>query len=136
MKPLTASLKLGLLIFMMPGLLTAFDPPLLATADDDDPWLKLSKKLVIGNVTLRAHDLLRVGDGVSIGNAVNLENARVERGQLHLGLQFDRGAKRNTHKTAGNAFAGYAARMHSPARRALPCVRPRRVVGRRKDNSH
>ena len=53
MKPLTASLKLGLLIFMMPGLLTAFDPPLLATADDDDPWLKLSKKLVIGNVTLQ-----------------------------------------------------------------------------------
>ncbi len=53
-------------------------------------WLRalgarIGNETIIGNVTLRAHDLLDVGNGVSIGNAVNLENARVERGQLHLG---------------------------------------------------
>ena len=53
-------------------------------------WLRalgarIGNEAIIGNVTLRAHDLLRIGDGASIGNAVNLENARVERGQLHLG---------------------------------------------------
>ena len=53
-------------------------------------WLRalgarIGSETIIGNVTLRAHDLLTIGDGVSVGNAVNLENARVERGQLHLG---------------------------------------------------
>uniref|UniRef100_Q47JP8 Amino acid adenylation n=1 Tax=Dechloromonas aromatica (strain RCB) TaxID=159087 RepID=Q47JP8_DECAR len=53
-------------------------------------WLRalgarIGNEAIIGNITLRAHDLLQVGDGVSIGNAANLENARVERGQLHLG---------------------------------------------------
>ena len=53
-------------------------------------WLRalganIGQATVIGNITLRAPDLLQVGDGVSIGNAANLENARVERGQLHLG---------------------------------------------------
>lgn len=53
-------------------------------------WLRalgarIGHETIIGNVTLRAHDLLQIGDGVSIGNAVNLENARVERGELHLG---------------------------------------------------
>ncbi len=53
-------------------------------------WLRalgarIGSEAIIGNITLRAHDLLQVGHGVSIGNAVNLENARVERGQLHLG---------------------------------------------------
>ena len=53
-------------------------------------WLRalgarIGREALIGNITLRAHDLLEIGHGVSIGNAVNLENARVERGQLHLG---------------------------------------------------
>ena len=53
-------------------------------------WLRLlgariGADVLIGSVTLRAHDLLTVGDGVSIGNAVNLENARVERGELVVG---------------------------------------------------
>ena len=40
---------------------------------------------VIGSITLRAPDLLSIGDGVSIGNAVNFENVRVERGELRVG---------------------------------------------------
>ncbi|GGH57831.1 peptide synthetase [Comamonas phosphati] len=39
----------------------------------------------LGSMTVRAHDLLAIGDGASIGNAVNLENARVEGGELVLG---------------------------------------------------
>jgi non-ribosomal peptide synthetase-like protein len=46
---------------------------------------KVGKDVIIGSMTLRAPDLLRIGDNVSIGNAVNFENARVERGFLHLG---------------------------------------------------
>ncbi|WP_426107205.1 Pls/PosA family non-ribosomal peptide synthetase [Massilia sp. TSP1-1-2] len=46
---------------------------------------KVGRSVIIGSMTLRAPDLLRVGDGVSIGNAVNIENARVERGRLLLG---------------------------------------------------
>ena len=46
---------------------------------------KIGKEVNIGSLTLRAHDLLSVADGVSIGNAVNLENARVEHGELILG---------------------------------------------------
>ncbi|PHV06128.1 peptide synthetase [Janthinobacterium sp. BJB412] len=46
---------------------------------------KVGHDVVIGSLTLRAPDLLRIGDGVSIGNAVNFENARVERGRLLLG---------------------------------------------------
>jgi len=46
---------------------------------------KVGKEVVIGSMTLRAPDLLRIGDNVSIGNAVNFENARVERGRLRLG---------------------------------------------------
>lgn len=53
-------------------------------------WLRalgarIGKDVVVGSFTLRAADLLSIGDGVSIGNAVNLENARVERGRLRLG---------------------------------------------------
>ncbi|MYM82647.1 amino acid adenylation domain-containing protein [Duganella sp. FT50W] len=47
---------------------------------------KVGKDVIIGSMTLRAPDLLHIADHVSIGNAVNFENARVERGQLHLGL--------------------------------------------------
>lgn len=39
----------------------------------------------MGSLTLRAPDLLHIGDRVSIGNACNFENARVEDGQLILG---------------------------------------------------
>jgi non-ribosomal peptide synthetase-like protein len=53
-------------------------------------WLRLlganvGKDVVIGSLTLRAPDLLSIHDNVSIGNGVNLENARVERGRLLLG---------------------------------------------------
>jgi non-ribosomal peptide synthetase-like protein len=53
-------------------------------------WLRalgarIGRDVIVGSFTLRAADLLSVGDGVSIGNAVNLENARVERGRLRLG---------------------------------------------------
>ena len=46
---------------------------------------KIGHDVIIGSVTLRAPDLLTIKNGVSIGNAVNLENARVERGRLLLG---------------------------------------------------
>lgn len=46
---------------------------------------KVGKDVNIGSITIRSHDLLSIGDGVSIGNAVNLENARVEHGELILG---------------------------------------------------
>ncbi|KQW03111.1 Pls/PosA family non-ribosomal peptide synthetase [Rhizobacter sp. Root1221] len=39
----------------------------------------------IGSITLRSPDLLTVGDRVSVGNAVNFENARVVQGQFILG---------------------------------------------------
>lgn len=53
-------------------------------------WLRalgarIGKEVVIGSITLRAPALLRIGDGVSIGNAANFENARVQHGQLWLG---------------------------------------------------
>ncbi|WP_075792124.1 Pls/PosA family non-ribosomal peptide synthetase [Massilia putida] len=46
---------------------------------------KVGHDVVIGSLTLRAPDLLEIGDNVSIGNAANFENARVERGRLILG---------------------------------------------------
>jgi non-ribosomal peptide synthetase-like protein len=53
-------------------------------------WLRLlgakvGREVVIGSMTVRAPELLEVGDNVSIGNGVNFENARVERGRLILG---------------------------------------------------
>lgn len=53
-------------------------------------WLRLlgarvGRDVVIGSMTLRAPELLSIGDNVSIGNGVNFENARVERGRLVLG---------------------------------------------------
>jgi non-ribosomal peptide synthetase-like protein len=53
-------------------------------------WLRalgaqVGEDVIIGSMSLRAPDLLVIGNGVSIGNAVNLENARVERGRLLLG---------------------------------------------------
>ncbi len=46
---------------------------------------KIGHDVVIGSLTIRAPDLLAIGANVSIGNAVNFENARVERGRLILG---------------------------------------------------
>ena len=46
---------------------------------------KVGRETNLGSMTVRAPDLLSVGDGASIGNAVNLENARVEGGELVLG---------------------------------------------------
>jgi non-ribosomal peptide synthetase-like protein len=46
---------------------------------------KVGRETNLGSMTVRAPDLLAIGDGVSIGNAVNLENARVEGGELVLG---------------------------------------------------
>ncbi len=46
---------------------------------------KIGKDTVIGALSIRAPDLLTIGDGVSIGSSVNFENARVERGELVLG---------------------------------------------------
>ncbi len=46
---------------------------------------KIGHDVVIGSLTIRAPDLLAIGDNVSVGNAVNFENARVERGRLILG---------------------------------------------------
>jgi non-ribosomal peptide synthetase-like protein len=53
-------------------------------------WLRalgarIGPEVVIGSITLRAHDLFDVSAGVSIGNAVNFENARIEHGELWLG---------------------------------------------------
>ncbi|MFA9217924.1 MAG: Pls/PosA family non-ribosomal peptide synthetase, partial [Sphingomonadaceae bacterium] len=46
---------------------------------------KVGKDVIIGSMTLRAPDLLTIGNRVSIGNAANFENARVQRGRLILG---------------------------------------------------
>lgn len=47
--------------------------------------VKVGADVSLGAFTVRVPTLLQVGDGVSIGTAVNLENARVERGELVLG---------------------------------------------------
>ncbi|MDB5920130.1 MAG: peptide synthetase [Massilia sp.] len=63
---------------------------LLAGSSLYNLWLRalgatVGDEVIIGAMTLRAPDLLTIGNGVSIGNAVNFENARVERGRLLLG---------------------------------------------------
>jgi non-ribosomal peptide synthetase-like protein len=63
---------------------------LLSGSSLNNWWLralgaKIGKDVIIGSMTLRAPDLLTIGDNASIGNAVNFENARVERGVLKLG---------------------------------------------------
>ncbi|MBS0509495.1 MAG: amino acid adenylation domain-containing protein [Proteobacteria bacterium] len=59
-------------------------------------WLRLlgariGPEVVLGSTTMRVPHLVRIGAGTSIGNGVNLENARVEGGRLHLG-RIDIGA--------------------------------------------
>lgn len=46
---------------------------------------KVGAEVNLGSVTLRVPELISIGEGAAIGNAVNLENARVEGGMLHLG---------------------------------------------------
>jgi non-ribosomal peptide synthetase-like protein len=67
----------------------------------------------IGSITLRAPDLLVIGDGVSIGNAVNFENARVERGQLLLGpiVLDDEACVSSYAVLEGNTRVGQSARL-------------------------
>jgi len=53
-------------------------------------WLRLlgariGEEVIIGSLTMRTHHLVSIGNGVSIGNAANLENARVEHGELVIG---------------------------------------------------
>ncbi len=58
------------------------------------PWMPLylralgarvGRDAMIDTISVAAPELLTVGDGASLGAFVNLENARVEGGQLHLG---------------------------------------------------
>ncbi|WNG29163.1 amino acid adenylation domain-containing protein [Cystobacter fuscus] len=63
---------------------------LLSGSSLNNWWLralgaKVGRDVVIGSITLRAPELLSIGDNVSVGKAVNFENARVERGRLLLG---------------------------------------------------
>ncbi len=46
---------------------------------------KVGSDVIIGSISVRMPTLLSIGDGVSIGSSVNLENARIERGWLVLG---------------------------------------------------
>jgi len=53
-------------------------------------WLRalgarVGKDVIVGSMTLRAPDLLHIGNQVSVGNACNFENARIEHGELRLG---------------------------------------------------
>ena len=46
---------------------------------------RIGRDAMIGSAVIRVPDLLEIGDGASIGTAVNLENAKVEGGELVLG---------------------------------------------------
>lgn len=46
---------------------------------------KIGRDVVISSLTIRVPSLLNIGDGASLGTNVNLENARVERGELVIG---------------------------------------------------
>jgi non-ribosomal peptide synthetase-like protein len=48
--------------------------------------VKLGQEVLVGSMTLRAPDCLQLDDGVSIGNACNFENVRVEHGEMRVGL--------------------------------------------------
>ncbi|MEX5744057.1 Pls/PosA family non-ribosomal peptide synthetase [Massilia sp. X63] len=81
-------------------------------------WLRLlgasiGSDVVIGSLTVRVPELLDVGDGASIGNAVNFENARVERGRLLLGrIAVGAGATVSSYALMeGNTGIGPGARL-------------------------
>ncbi|RZU47952.1 non-ribosomal peptide synthetase-like protein [Fluviicoccus keumensis] len=46
---------------------------------------RVGHDVTIGSMTTRVPGLITLGDGVSIGSSVNLDNARVERGELVIG---------------------------------------------------
>jgi non-ribosomal peptide synthetase-like protein len=81
-------------------------------------WLRalgarIGQDVHIGSITLRAPDLLSVGDRASIGNAVNLENARVVQGEFVLG-RIDLGAESQVGSYAvleGNTRLGHWSRL-------------------------
>ncbi|MGC9562023.1 Pls/PosA family non-ribosomal peptide synthetase [Brachymonas sp. M4Q-1] len=54
--------------------------------------VQLGRDVAPGGVLVRVPSLISIGDGVSIGAAVNFENARVERGELVFG-RIDIGAE-------------------------------------------
>lgn len=45
----------------------------------------IGRDVVVGSITIRQPHLLRIGNGVSVGSNVNMENVRVERGELVVG---------------------------------------------------
>ncbi len=47
--------------------------------------VKIDKNVFIGQITIRAPELLNIGEGASIGSGVNFENVRIERGQMLVG---------------------------------------------------
>jgi hypothetical protein len=53
-------------------------------------WARASGQVVLGSTTMRVPHLVSIGAGTSMGNGVNLENARVEGGRLHLGHRHRR----------------------------------------------
>ena len=69
---------------------------------------KVGRDVIIGSITLRAPELLSIGDGVSIGNAANFENARVEHGELRLGpITLEREACVGSYAVLeGNTYIG------------------------------
>jgi non-ribosomal peptide synthetase-like protein len=81
---------------------------------------KVGSDVIVGSMTLRAPDLLSIGDNVSVGNAVNLENARVERGRLLLGtIRLDDDACVASYAVLeGNTQVGKAG--HLEGQSALP----------------
>jgi non-ribosomal peptide synthetase-like protein len=74
---------------------------------------KIGGEVVIGAVTLRAPDLLKIGNDVSIGSSVNFENARVEKGELILGtIQIDEGASIDSYAVLeANTAVGAGAQL-------------------------
>jgi non-ribosomal peptide synthetase-like protein len=81
---------------------------------------KVGRDVIVGSMTLRAPDLLTVGDNVSVGNAVNFENARVERGRLLLGTirLDDESCVASYAVLEGNTHVGRAG--HLEGQTALP----------------
>ena len=93
---------------------------------------KVGREVLIGSMTVRAPDLLAIGSGVTIGNAVNFENARVERGRLLLG-QISLGNDACVASFAvleGNTSVGHSGHLEGQAALADGVqVPPKRVWG-------
>ena len=127
------------------------------------PWLvwylralgaRIGRDVMIDSLTVRAPDLLSIEDGVSVGTAVNVENARVEGGMLIIGsVRLGRESVADSYTVLENDTAlGAGARLGglsalaagrrvpageiwegTPARRterAMEQLPPRPVIGR------